>query len=175
MTRDDIALMYEYDRWANARVIDAAAALAPEQFTKDLGGSFSSVRDTLLHILAGEWIWLNLWKHPSPDAEFLVNLRTRRESVFAPTGFPDISSVESKWAEIERDQTDFLSGLTDADLEKMFPSRGGELRLVRLMQHLANHSTYHRGQISLMMRQLQAKPAPTDFHLFLTERGDAQA
>jgi len=68
-----------------------------------------------------------------------------------------------------------VNTLTDADLEKVFPSRGGELRLVRLMQHLANHSTYHRGQISLMMRQLQAKPAPTDFHLFLTERGDVHA
>jgi hypothetical protein len=38
-----------------------------------------------------------------------------------------------------------------------------------LMQHLANHSTYHRGQIRLMMRQLDAEPLATDFHMFLIE------
>jgi uncharacterized damage-inducible protein DinB len=37
------------------------------------------------------------------------------------------------------------------------------------MQHLANHSTYHRGQVALMMRQLDAEPLATDFHLFLVE------
>jgi len=37
------------------------------------------------------------------------------------------------------------------------------------MQHLVNHSTYHRGQIALMMRQLGAKPVTTDFPLFLIE------
>jgi uncharacterized damage-inducible protein DinB len=37
------------------------------------------------------------------------------------------------------------------------------------MQHLANHSTYHRGQIALMMRQLNAEPLATDFHVFLVE------
>jgi uncharacterized damage-inducible protein DinB len=38
------------------------------------------------------------------------------------------------------------------------------------MQHLANHSSYHRGQVALMMRLLDAKPLATDFHLFLLER-----
>jgi uncharacterized damage-inducible protein DinB len=37
------------------------------------------------------------------------------------------------------------------------------------MQHLANHSTYHRGQVGLMMRQLGAEPQATDFHVFLAE------
>jgi len=39
-----------------------------------------------------------------------------------------------------------------------------------LMQHLANHSTYHRGQVALMMRQLHAEPLATDFHVFLVVR-----
>jgi uncharacterized damage-inducible protein DinB len=43
------------------------------------------------------------------------------------------------------------------------------------MQHMANHSTYHRGQVSLMMRQLHAQPATTDFALFLGEKLPAAA
>jgi len=52
VTKDDIGLLYEYDRWANSRVFEACSALSRERFTRDLGGSFSSLRDTLVHILA---------------------------------------------------------------------------------------------------------------------------
>jgi len=51
----------------------------------------------------------------------------------------------------------------------MLPVRGTQISLPHLMQHLANHSTYHRGQVALMMRQLGAKPLATDFHVFLME------
>jgi uncharacterized damage-inducible protein DinB len=40
MNKDDIQLLYEYDRWANNRVLQAAAALSVEQLTRDLGGRF---------------------------------------------------------------------------------------------------------------------------------------
>lgn len=52
MTKDDIHILYEYDRWANNRVLQAAAGLSAEEFTRDLGGSFPSVRDTLVHMSA---------------------------------------------------------------------------------------------------------------------------
>ncbi|HEX3470622.1 MAG TPA: DinB family protein, partial [Silvibacterium sp.] len=64
MTKDDIQLLYEYDRWANNRVLQAASALSAEEFTRELGGSFPSVRDTLVHIIGGGWIWLAYWKEP---------------------------------------------------------------------------------------------------------------
>ena len=70
MTKDDIQLLYEYDRWANNRVLQAASALSAEQFTRDLGGSFRSVRDTLVHIIGGEWSWLAYWKEPSHSPAF---------------------------------------------------------------------------------------------------------
>jgi uncharacterized damage-inducible protein DinB len=57
----------------------------------------------------------------------------------------------------------------------MVPFRGTTVRLAHLMQHLANHGTYHRGQISLMMRQLHAEPLATDFHVFLVEGREAAA
>jgi uncharacterized damage-inducible protein DinB len=170
MNKDDIQLLYEYDRWANARVFQSLAALSVEQFTRDLGGSFPSVRDTMLHILAGEWTWLTYWKEPARDAAFLAELRKRRETLFKPDAFPDLDSVCRKWAEIEKEQIDFVKNVTDESLQGKIPARDTQISLVHLMQHLANHSTYHRGQISLMMRQLGAEPVATDFHVFLGER-----
>lgn len=170
MNKEDIQLLYEYDRWANARVFQSFTALTTGQFTRDLGGSFASVRDTIVHIVAAEWIWLTYWKATSHDDELLAQLRKRRETLFAPHTFPDLGTVRKKWAEVETEQLDFVNGLTDDSLEKILPARGALISLAHLMQHLANHSTYHRGQVSLMLRQLGTDPVATDFHLFLGER-----
>lgn len=169
MNKDDIHLLYEYDRWANNRVLQAVSALTVEQFTRDLGGSFRSVRDTLLHIISGEWGWLAYWKEPSPSSAFVADLRMRRDVLFNPEVYPDVAAVQSKWAEVEKEQAEFVNRVTDEALKKALPLRATQVRLVHLMQHLANHSTYHRGQVAMMMRQLGAEPPATDFHLFLVE------
>jgi uncharacterized damage-inducible protein DinB len=169
MNKDDIHLLFEYDRWANNRVLQAVSTLSDEQFTRDLGGSFPSVRDTLLHIISGEWGWLAYWKEPSPGADFVADMKKRREALFHPKVFPDVAAVKLKWAEIEKEQTEFVNRVTNESLGRMLPVRATQISLAHLMQHLANHSTYHRGQIALKMRQLEAKPLATDFHVFLME------
>jgi uncharacterized damage-inducible protein DinB len=170
MNKDDIQLLFEYDRWANHRVLQAASTLSPEQFTRDLGGSFRSVRDALVHIISSEWGWLTYWKEPSPSEEFLTDLWDRRcEAVFPPSAFPDVAAVALKWTEIEKELTEFVNRLTEEDLRKMSWILTTKISLAHLMQHLTNHSTYHRGQIALMMRQLNATPLPTDFCFFLME------
>jgi uncharacterized damage-inducible protein DinB len=169
MTRDDIQLLYAYDRWANNRALQAASRLRAEEFTHDLGGGFCSVRDTLMHIIGGEWIWLAYWKQPPADPEALANLVTQRNTLFKPDAFPTVGAVCQIWAEVEKEQTDFVNRVTDELLESMLPFRTTQVRLGLLMQHLANHSTYHRGQLALMMRQLNAEPLATDFHVFLVD------
>ena len=130
------------------------------------------MRDTLVHIISGEWGWLTFWKEPSHSPAFLKDLRNRMDTLFTPVAFPNIVALQLKWAEIEREQTEFVSGLAEEALEKMLPVRAKQVSLMHLMQHLANHSTYHRGQVALMMRQLGAQPAATDFHVFLAENFD---
>jgi uncharacterized damage-inducible protein DinB len=171
MNKDDIQLLFEYDRWANRRVLRAVSTLSAEQFTRDLGGGFRSVQNTLVHILGGEWGWLTFWKEASPGPAFLADLWARHDALFTPTAFPDVAAVEQKWAEVEKEQADFVNGVTNELLEKLLPVRDTGIRLAHLMQHLVNHSSYHRGQVALMLRLLDAKPLATDFHLFLLERG----
>jgi len=169
MTKGDIQLLYEYDRWANNRVLQAASALSAEEFTRNLGGSFRSVRETLVHIIGGEWIWLDYWREPPDSPASLADLRARRDVLFNPNAFPNVAAVHLKWAEVEKEQIAFVNRVTNEFLEKMLPFRTTQVRLAHLMQHLANHSTYHRGQVALMMRQLNAEPLATDFHVFLVE------
>jgi uncharacterized damage-inducible protein DinB len=167
MNKDDIQLLFEYDRWANNSVLQAASTLSAEQFTRDLGGSFGSVRDTLVHIISGEWGWLTIWKEQALTSAFVTELWNRIETSFDPKTYGDLAAVRTKWAEVKREQIEFVSGVTDESLKSMLPIRATHLSLGHLMQHMANHSTYHRGQVSLMMRQLGAVPVATDFARFL--------
>ena len=175
MTKDDMQLLYEYDRWANNRVLQAVSALNAEQFTHDLGGSFRSVRDTLVHIIGGEWIWLAYWKEPPCSSALLADLRKRRDALFNPDAFPTVAALQLKWAEIEKEQSKFVNRATNESLGNLLSFRQTQVRLAHLIQHLANHSTYHRGQIALMMRQLEAEPLATDFHVFLVESRETAA
>jgi uncharacterized damage-inducible protein DinB len=120
--------------------------------------------------------WLAYWKEPIHSSAFLTDLRKRRDAVFHTDAFPNVAAVRSKWAEVKKEQAEFVNRVTSESLQKMLPFRTTQVSLARLMQHLANHSTYHRGQIALMMRQLGAEPLATDFHVFLVEgRGEAAA
>jgi uncharacterized damage-inducible protein DinB len=158
--------LFAYDSWANRRMLDACSALAPEQFTRDLGSSFKSVRDTLAHIMGAEWLWLE-------------RFQGRAASLPNAEQFPDIAGLRARWAEVERDLLAYVGGLSAADLGRSFDYRDSKGNphasvLWQTLQHLANHSTYHRGQVTAMLRQLGAKPIGTDMIGFYREQA-AQA
>ena len=159
MDTTDILLLFEYNRWANHRVLESVAALSPEQFLRDLHNSFPSVRDTLCHILAVEWIWTARCRGNAP------------RTLWKATEFPEFAALSARWSEVEREQTEFLSSLRDEQLAALMKYRdtsAGDrvLPLWQALQHTVNHSTYHRGQLTTMLRQLGATPQATDLALF---------
>ena len=166
MNKKDIQLLYEYNRWANALMLNAVSNLTAEQFTRDLSSSHHSVRDTLVHILFGEWIFLMRWQGTSP------------KDMFSPTDLPNVSLLGAKWAEIERNQEEFVDRLTDESLETViaYINTKGEAwkyPLGQMMQHVVNHSSYHRGQVTTMLRQLGVEAVPTDFLVFIDVKSGA--
>jgi len=166
MNLEDFRTLYDYNSWANHRTLEASAALTPEQFTREMGSSFSSVRDTLAHIYGAEWIWLERWHGRSPGLP-------------PATDFPDFESVRRRFAEIDRNLVDYVASLTQDDLQRImtFKNLAGvpySQPLAPCLQHVANHSTYHRGQVTTLLRQLGAKAVATDLIAFYRERA-AQA
>jgi uncharacterized damage-inducible protein DinB len=163
MNVEDFRTLYDFNSWANHRTLDACAALTPEQFTRDLGSSFGSVRDTLVHICGAEWIWLERWHGRAPT------------EIPTPAGFPDFESVRRRWAEVERNLLDYVASLTQEDIQRVVPVKtfagvAYAQQLGQCLQHLANHSTYHRGRITTLLRQLGAKPVATDLIAFYRTR-----
>jgi uncharacterized damage-inducible protein DinB len=166
MTPQEMRILYDYNAWANHRSIEAAAALPAEKFVQPMGSSFGSVRDTLAHIYGGEWIWLERFQGRSssslPDAK----------------QFPDMASLRERWDELEARLLGFVRGLTQSDLERVFEYKTLKFGMYRnplweSMQHVVNHGTYHRGQVTTLLRQLGAQPIATDLMHFYRERATA--
>jgi uncharacterized damage-inducible protein DinB len=167
MDTKDFRLLYDFNAWANQRVLGTCSDLAAEQFTRDLGSSFRSLRDTLAHIYGAEWIWLERWQGRIPTG--------------LPSGadFPDFEAIRKRLTEMDSTLVDYVAGLTGDDIQRVahFKTTAGvafSQPLWQCLQHVANHSTYHRGQVATMLRQLGAKPVATDLIAFYRERA-AQA
>jgi uncharacterized damage-inducible protein DinB len=157
MNTEDVGTLFAYSRWANARLLDAAARLTTADFIRDLGGSFGSVRGTLVHILSGERRWLQFWLDGSLIAEPDVD------------AFPHVATLAAAWTDVDREREAFARSLTEDRLAAQISVRGRSYALGELIQHIANHSTYHRGQVALLLRQLRETPPATDYRLFLSE------
>ena len=168
MTSEEVRTLYEYDAWANARTLNACAALTQEQFTRNLGNSFGSVRDTLVHIVGAQMIWLDRLHGGSPAG------------LPKPDVYPDMAAVRAQWTETETKLSSYIGGLSAADLDRILEFRNAKGVVFRdkignILQHLANHGTYHRGQVTTLLRQLGAAPVSTDMIGFYRERSAAQA
>jgi uncharacterized damage-inducible protein DinB len=159
-----IGALYRYDSWANEEVLDAASRVTPADFTRGLGSSHGSVRDTLTHVVWAEWIWLERWKGASPTV------------VFPPADFPSVDALRERFRSVAAERSAFMRRLTAEDLLQVREYRNlrGEAwryPLWQQMHHVVNHSTYHRGQVVTMLRQLGAAVPATDFLVYYDRGG----
>jgi uncharacterized damage-inducible protein DinB len=161
MTIAEVQQLFAYNRWANDRILSATAVLSAEQFGRDMASSFPSVAATLAHILAAEWVWLSRWNGESPAG--------------LPSDWGDDTHADlvSRWRRHEADQSRFLDSLDPARLAAPLSYRNtkGEpfiVPLEHLLRHVINHSTYHRGQVTTMLRQLGVPASATDYVLYCT-------
>ena len=151
MDLEALRLLLDYHYWARDRVLDAADPLSPAQFTQDQASSFRSVRDTLVHIYAAESAWYSRWRGESPTA------------LLKPDDFATVGALRAKWQDLESGVRAFLEGLGPAGLTRVFEYRmlNGDVRssiFWHMLQHVVNHASYHRGQVTTMLRQLGAAP-----------------
>ncbi len=165
MNIQDLRTLVDYHYWARDRLLDALDALTPDQFTRDLGSSFKSVRDTVAHTYAAEWAWYQRWHGESPTALLPFDQ------------FPDVASLRSAWTSHEAKMRAFVDALGEDGVErvidyKLLTGAEGSSPIWQMLQHVVNHASYHRGQVTTMLRQLGASPAkPMDMIAFYRTGG----
>lgn len=159
MTPLEMRRLSQYNAWANRRTLDSLQSLDQERFTRNLHASHGSIRGTLTHLAAAEWIWLERWNGRSPS------------SLLPETEFESVALATQRVTEIDRQLLSYVEALDASDLEvvKDYCSTEGKLYsnvLHDMLQHVINHSSYHRGQIASLLRQVGAVPQQTDLILY---------
>ena len=164
MNLADLQTLLDYHYWARDRMLDAADALTPEQFNRDLGSSFRSVRDTLTHTYSAEWAWHSRWQGHSPAAQL------------SPDLFPTVDDIRRAWVENEGKVRGFLAQAGEGGIGRIFEytllnGAAGATPLSQMIQHMVNHASYHRGQVTTLLRQIGVAPAKSmDLIAFYRER-----
>jgi len=151
MNVQEVVTLFDYDRWATDRQVAVIEKLSAEQYAKDLGSSYGGIRGTLVHIFAAELLWYARWNGDSPT------------TIITEADIPTLPMLRDRWSALRFEMDRFTSNLTDEKLAETLAYKDLQGNpyvqpLSHLIRHVINHSTYHRGQITTMMRQLGATP-----------------
>jgi uncharacterized damage-inducible protein DinB len=159
---EEIARLFAFNRWANARMLASVASVSKDDYARPVGGSFTTLRDTLAHLYGADWVWLERFGGRSP--------RELPAGQQAPT--PE--ALRDKWERIEEGWAALANRAEAGRMREKLAYRnfkGDDLsyRIGEVLVHVVNHSTYHRGQVATLMRQLGATPASTEYLMMLDE------
>ena len=113
MNLTDLRTMLDYHYWARDRLLEVVEPLTPEQFTRDLGSSFKSIRDTVVHTYSAEWAWYERWNGRSPTAALPFDQ------------FPDVASLRAAWTDHDRRE---LLRIQVAELDRQVHETGDHIR-----------------------------------------------
>lgn len=167
MLKDFLLQYLRYNQWANLRMINFIKEnCSEEQVQKEIRSSFPSLRETLLHIWGAESIWLDrlneenspVWKAANYSGTFLELCNNILQS--------------------DDDLIAFVDACGEQFLNSPFVYRnmeGKEFRNTRsdTIMHCVNHSTFHRGQIITLLRQLEfTKLFSTDYIAYCREKAN---
>jgi uncharacterized damage-inducible protein DinB len=158
-----MARLFDYCEWANHKFLDAVAPLDAEAYARDLKGSHGGIRGTLVHTYGAEWVWLERFEGRSPAG------------LPGEDQLADLAALRARWSALETERRAWLARLgADAGARvvdyRTFKGDAFRSELWPLVQHVANHGSYHRGQVAVFLRQLGVTPPPTDLVAFDRQR-----
>lgn len=144
-----------YTVWANRIHLGALERVTPEDLVRDTGSSHGTLLRTMAHILGGQQMWLS---------RFLGN---PLDPMPGAAEYPDLAALKQGFEEFWPEAEYFLASLTEEQLLApiaWLDETGGERTqpLWQPLLHMADHSSYHRGQIVTMLRQLGYQPPFAD-------------
>jgi uncharacterized damage-inducible protein DinB len=163
MNLQDILTIYEYNYWANKRILTAAEKVTEQQFLAPANFPFGGLRGTVVHILDAEFGWrtffqTNDWSAPELKEE----------------DFPTRASVQARASEEEKEMRAYLATLRDEDMNshKVYDTPEGNHRdriLWHCLYHLVNHGTQHRSEAAALLTDYNSSPGDLDFTVYLFE------
>jgi uncharacterized damage-inducible protein DinB len=162
MNHADISLLYEYNYWANRRILATASHISRTQYISPAPFPRGNLRATLLHILDAEYAWRVLLT----EAHEVNDL--------AEADYPTLPLLEAFWHEEEARMRAYLAGLNDEQVAGLVRYTNAEgIRRERVIWHclfqVLNHGTQHRSEAAAMLTDFGQSPGDLDFSFFMSE------
>jgi uncharacterized damage-inducible protein DinB len=163
MTLQEITQLVAFNRWANQCFFEALSQLSAEQYGRDLQSSHGGIHGTLVHIIGAERGWLRRWKRqPTTTSEAFSQGHS-------------LADLRAYWEGICDEMGQFLATLDDQKLHETLSTTtltgSYTSPYWQMIQHVVDHSSYHRGQIVTMLRQLGVTPPSTGLIRFYRDAG----
>ena len=136
--------LYQYNQWANERVFESLQ----KQNVSD-----EKTLTIMSHVVSALFIWLSRIEGKSPTAYPLWKKYSLEELTKMN------SEITELWLNFVNTNEDFNRVL----VYNNYVGDPYKNNVEQIMIHLVNHSTYHRGQVALLMRQNGLEPINTDF------------
>lgn len=155
MTIDDIKLLFEYNYWANKRILAKAEAVTTEQLTEANTSSWGSLFKTLIHTMDTEFGWRILLQDGGSTP------------LITDEDLPTLDDLKTRWDKEEAAMWQYLNSLSDEDLQKSYSADNDKLILWRYLVHVVNHGTQHRSEAAAMLTDFGHSPDEIDFSEFL--------
>jgi uncharacterized damage-inducible protein DinB len=165
MNKSALLTLFEYNYWANARVLDAADKVSPAQFIARYALSHGSLRGALVHVLGTEMVW-----------------RMRCQQGISPqylpseNDFPSQEALRGAWRIEEDSMRLYLGSLSDDDLQwpvHYRTTRGNaqETVLWHILVHVVNHGTQFRAEAAVALSACAHSPGDLDMIQFFRGKG----
>lgn len=160
LERDEILQLFAFHHWATDTMLGAFGQVTSAQLDQPWGGSFATGRGLLRHVVGAEWLWAQRFNGTSPGR--VPDLRADLDG----PGFRD------EWSHIRAEQQAFLDEVAGERLaaQMTYTNLRGEratYALSDILIHVVNHGTYHRGQMTHLLRDLGFAAPSTDYLVFL--------
>jgi uncharacterized damage-inducible protein DinB len=163
VSADTLRDLLDYTSWATDRLLDAAGSLTPDELTHDFGTADKNVEVSMAHIFAADRVWLTRVQG-TPSKMFLAP--EERDLAFLRHEWPALLEQWKKWL-VPLSDEDVLGKIAYHDLK----GNPYTSPLWQIVQHVVNHGTHHRGQVSGFLRALGKVPPPLDLIRFYREQG----
>lgn len=149
----------EFMKWADNILLSAVQQVPQDQLILDRHNSFNSLFDTINHIYLAELIWLR---------KVTVNPNIQMNQLPTPANLTELAAA---WPDVHQQWTNWARPRSsDQWAEELhFQSRilgQAHLTYSQIVLHVVNHGSYHRGQLTTMLRQAGITPPGTDLSLF---------
>jgi uncharacterized damage-inducible protein DinB len=163
-SREMLIHLVDYTNWANARVRAMCATVPTAELERDLGASHGSLLRTLTHMYYAERVWLErMLEDRLPEKTLLGAPRLFNDTPERPT-FAELQQI---WPPLGERIRGYVEAATDLDGSVLGPDCS--IPRWRLLMHVVNHATLHRGQVITMLRQVGVNPVNLDLfehHMF---------